>query len=187
MIDVSINIPRAENEVSTTVVKCTESCAHILNGRCLCEFPRIVHAKVNRDPYLPPWLSQHFYCLSFKEKENVKEETMSDVKITYKPADKKAKVQEFLHKLPYLSMAVTSETMADQIDSIYNGKEEDGEISNVAIQHGDVRFEAWSFSPKQIRIRLSRDAPNTPGMLEYFSKQEMREFAQALLKMSEQM
>ena len=116
---------------------------------------------------------------------------MSDVKITYKPVDKKAKVGDVLESLGMIQNlhlpALVKQRTLNEIDSIYNAKEEDGEISNVAIQHGDVRFEAWSFSPKQIRIRLSRDAPNTPGMLEYFSKQEMREFAQALLKMSEQM
>lgn len=121
---------------------------------------------------------------------------MSDVKITYKPVDKNARLAKIINSIRQEGedkCGLGTYAWIDTINSIYNTKEEDGEISTISIQHGDIKLEAWlnEVNPcvgikAKVRIWLACNKPNTMGMCDFFSKQEMRDFAQALLKMAEQ-
>lgn len=127
-------------------------------------------------------------CYSFEpRKEDGKEESkMSDVKITYKPVDKKDALRHLLAcEDTFRGGDIAAEDMVRKIDSIYNTKEEDGEIDQAEISKGKFTFlvcnSFWPDTPIILQIE-----DGIKAMAVGITKQEALELGQALIKMSEQ-
>ena len=175
----------SEGEMIVHMIACSEgNCKHNSNGQCICNIPKIVKMLSSYRAFMVN--QPEFVCHSYEKWEETvsKEESkMSNVKITYKPVDKKAKVDQVLR----LSNGYIYADLADKIDAIYNAKEEDGEIKSVEIAKGQIILRARSggiCSPSHIYIDCE---DHHIGHAIPISKQEAHDLGQALIKMSEQL
>ena len=131
-------------------------------------------------------------CYSY-ERKKPEELKMSNVKITYKPVDKKQVVLELIRRIQHPQTFAENSTnapeWAERINNIYNDEDASDEIKDVSIESGDLTLRVRSgglCSPGHMYIDCENHRLNL-GHAMPISKQEARELGQALIKMSKQL
>lgn len=165
-------------------INCSEKeCKHNVSGACSFIAPKLIKERHN-NPFFNMMDDPEIICYSCEQKTK-EEPKMSDVKITYKPVDKKAKAKKAIDH--GLNLGMLTANIADKIDAIYNGKEEDGDINELKIELGPitVQIHGPKYKPETVRISVEDVTTNT-GHVDYITKQQAYDLGVALMKMSEQ-
>jgi len=163
-------------------ITCSEGlgqCVFNLNGMCKHERPLIIKPYQNGMRFPGTFMCNSFEKLKEKAKEDLK------IRITYKSIDKQKKVLDYLNSIQFVA-GVNKSIMADQISSIYNAKEEDGEIEKVIIDKDNYGFffAEIPYSSDPILFSLWEHDKNHSIRL---SKEEFQILAKTLSKMSDQL